>query len=247
MHCNWPGNMLCYSSVFRFARMYTARPYAFRTSLLCALWGQVMLWVTELALVMGSNGLFLCLSVSICSSVVRHAEDLPEGRLRQWGGDPQMSPRHQHFCPGGSVRQLSTLESSLRAAPFITWTTRTSAQRHLPLAQRPPGQYDPVSCVWQSSSKFGHQMSVVTLLPVFDTCCWPGVVSSVMCSYRDVVPVSLKQLVFTLSEVMTRSYVTRHFRALTWRDVLSGGWRGDVESVHNSNYGVFWSKTSRSF
>ena len=40
-----------------------------------------MLWVTELTLVTGSNVLFVCLSVSICSSFVRHAEDLPEGGL----------------------------------------------------------------------------------------------------------------------------------------------------------------------
>jgi len=144
----WPTDVLHYAAVFRLVHTCTASSDKVRTSLRCASWGQVMLWVTELTLVTGSNALFVCLSVSICSSVVRHAEDLPEGGLWQWGGDPQVSARHQHLHPGGAVREFRTLQGSVPTAPFVTWTTRTSAQRHLPLAQRSPGQYDPISCVW---------------------------------------------------------------------------------------------------
>lgn len=61
--------------------MYSASFDKVRPSFLCALWGQVMLGATELTLVTGSNSLFVCLFVSIDSSVVRHAEDVPEGGL----------------------------------------------------------------------------------------------------------------------------------------------------------------------
>ena len=141
-HFIWPGDMLNYSAVFHFVHMYSASFDKVSNSFLCALWGQVMLWVTELTLVTGSNSLFVCLFVSICSSVVRHAEDVPEGGLWQWDCDPQMSARHQHLRPGCSVREFCTLEGSVPAAAVVTWTARTSAQRHLPLAQRTPGQYD---------------------------------------------------------------------------------------------------------
>jgi hypothetical protein len=155
-----------YAAVFHLIFTCTASSNNVITSPRCAFWSQVMLWVTELTLVTGSNSLFVCLFLSICSSVVRHAEDLPEGGLWQWGGHSQVSPWHKHLRPGGSVREFCTFEGSLPAAPFVTWTTRTSAQRHLPLAQRSPGQYDPISCVWWCGSRVGYQMSVISFIPM---------------------------------------------------------------------------------
>jgi hypothetical protein len=116
----------------------------------CSVWRQERLTVgystLKLTLVTGSNCLCVCLSVSICSSVVRHAEDVPAGGMWWRPRHTQVPAWYQHLCPGGTVRQVCPLQGSVPPAR----TARTAAQCYLSLAQRSAGQYNHILTLVQT-------------------------------------------------------------------------------------------------